>query len=285
MSLKRYKLYLIFLWIYSIAVIVWGAWVRISKSGDGCGTSWPLCNNTIVPDLQDTNAMIELTHRVSTGLYGIFVVLLIIWTFKLFPKKHILRKVALFILSLTILEALIGAKLVLLGLVGDNTGWSRILVMSIHQVTSILLTGSIARAYYLTALDKINFSWLVEIGKIIMLLIVATGGVAALSNTVFPSSSIMDGLMSDLDPTSHILLKLRVIHPILALSLTLAMMIILIKLHKYNPKYAKELALCFSIAIVVGIITLITLSPIYMKLIHLVIAHFVWAMFVKPAIS
>ncbi len=281
MSLKRYRSYLVFLWIYSILVIVWGAWVRISKSGDGCGTSWPLCNNTIIPDTENTHTLIELTHRLSTGIYGILAILLVIWTFKLYSKQHNIRKISLFILSLTILEALIGAKLVLFGLVGGNTGVDRIIVMSLHQVTSVLLTGSVAKAYYLTFTNKINPSYLIATLKIMFLLIVATGGIAALSNTVFPSNSIIEGLMSDLDPNSHILLKLRIIHPILAMTLTFAMLFIIIKLYKDDPKYAIKLSIFISIGVVIGLITLITLSPTYMKLIHLTIAHIIWAVIVK----
>lgn len=281
MGITKYKSYLIFLWIYSILVIIWGAWVRISKSGDGCGTSWPLCNNAIIPDTENTHTLIELTHRLSTGIYGIFVILLVIWTFKLFEKKHNIRKVALFVLSLTILEALIGAKLVLFGLVGENTGIYRIIVMSLHQVTSILLTGSIAKAYYLTTEKKFESFYLVSLLKIMFLIIVATGGIAALSNTVFPSSSVLEGLMSDLDPSSHMLLKLRIIHPILALLLTFTMIFILLKLYKSNPKYVGRLAIFISIGVVIGIITLVTLSPVYMKLIHLTVAHIIWAEIVK----
>ena len=273
-----------FLWLYSILIIIWGAWVRISKSGDGCGTSWPLCNDTIIPDTGNIHTLIELTHRLSTGVYGVLVILLVIWTFKLFPITHAVRKIALFVLSLTILEALIGAKLVLFGLVGENTGIYRIIVMSLHQVTSVLLTGSIAKAYYVTTLapeNKINSPYLISILKIMFLLIIATGGVAALSNTVFPSSSILEGLMTDLNPTSHILLKLRIIHPVLALLLTFTMIFILLRLYKDDPKYVVRLSTCIIVGVTIGIITLVTLSPVYMKLIHLTVAHIIWSVMVK----
>ncbi len=279
--MKKFKSYLIFLWVYSILVVIWGAWVRISKSGDGCGTSWPLCNNAIIPDTSNAQALIEFTHRISTALYGILVLLLVVWTFKIFPKKHSIRRVVLFILSFTILEALIGAQLVLLGLVGDHTGFDRIIVMSLHQVVSILLTGSVARAYYLTNSKVIKTYKLIEVAKFMFLLLVATGGIAALSNTVFPSSSILEGLVSDINPESHILLKLRVIHPILALSTALAFVFVIIKLHKKNKQYSMQLATFFLIGILIGIITLITLSPTVMKFVHLAMAHIIWAVFAR----
>ena len=102
--LKKYRCYLLFLWIYSIFVITWGAWVRISKSGDGCGTSWPLCKDVILPNEGNIHTWIEFTHRASTGLYGILILLLLIFTFKLFPKKPVLKKLSVIILSLTIIE-------------------------------------------------------------------------------------------------------------------------------------------------------------------------------------
>ena len=35
---------------YNLLVIVWGAYVRASGSGAGCGNHWPLCNGVVVPN-------------------------------------------------------------------------------------------------------------------------------------------------------------------------------------------------------------------------------------------
>ena len=280
--MNLFKKYLIFLWFYSILVVVWGAWVRISNSGDGCGESWPLCNNLILPDTSNVHTLIEFIHRVSTGTYGVLILVLVLWAFKIFKPKHPVRKITVFVLSLTILEALIGAMLVMFGLVGENTGFSRLTVMSLHQVVSVLLTGSIMRTYYTTKLCTRPSPWVLVI-KVLFLLIVATGGITALSNTHFPSNSIIEGFLSDIDRSSHILLRIRVIHPIMAISFFVAILFMLKKLYKNFEYriYAKHLTLALSIGVLVGILTLITLSPTYMKLVHLVVAHAIWALVVR----
>ena len=67
---------LFYFWLYTLAVILWGAWVRISHSGDGCGNHWPLCSGDLIPNFSQTKTWIEYTHRLMTGLYGVVVVLI-----------------------------------------------------------------------------------------------------------------------------------------------------------------------------------------------------------------
>jgi len=44
---------------YSILVILWGAYVRISFSGDGCGDHWPLCHGEVIPTAPSVKTLIE----------------------------------------------------------------------------------------------------------------------------------------------------------------------------------------------------------------------------------
>ena len=53
---------------YNVAVILWGAYVRASGSGAGCGNHWPLCNGAVTPPSPTVATLIEFTHRVMTGL-------------------------------------------------------------------------------------------------------------------------------------------------------------------------------------------------------------------------
>ena len=48
---------------YCLFVILWGAFVRASGSGAGCGAHWPLCNGVLVPQSPALATIIELTHR------------------------------------------------------------------------------------------------------------------------------------------------------------------------------------------------------------------------------
>ena len=52
---------------FTILSILWGAWVRISGSGNGCGSSWPLCGGVIIPEAEHKKTWIEFIHRLMTG--------------------------------------------------------------------------------------------------------------------------------------------------------------------------------------------------------------------------
>ncbi|MEZ4640810.1 MAG: COX15/CtaA family protein [Caldilineaceae bacterium] len=34
---------------YNLLVIMWGAYVRATGSGAGCGRHWPVCNGEVIP--------------------------------------------------------------------------------------------------------------------------------------------------------------------------------------------------------------------------------------------
>src|SRR5688572_19392438 len=104
---------------YNLLVIVWGAYVRASGSGAGCGKHWPLCNGVVVPESASTATMIEYAHRITSGLALVLVVVLAIWAFRVAPRGDRLRKAAVVSLVFIVTEALVGAGLVLLELVGE----------------------------------------------------------------------------------------------------------------------------------------------------------------------
>ena len=66
--------------IYMLGVILWGAYVRASGSGAGCGNHWPLCNGEVIPASPTTQRLIEFTHRVTSGLALISVLALLYLT-------------------------------------------------------------------------------------------------------------------------------------------------------------------------------------------------------------
>ena len=49
--------------LYNILVILWGAVVRATGSGAGCGSHWPLCNGEVLPRTAD-----GLESRNLTGI-------------------------------------------------------------------------------------------------------------------------------------------------------------------------------------------------------------------------
>lgn len=293
MKFSKFTQYLIF---YTLLVILWGAWVRISHSGDGCGDTWPLCHGQLIPEAEQGKTWVEYTHRAMSGIYGFLVLGLYLWARKISPPKSRVRFWAGLSLLFTLTEALLGAKLVLFKLVGANDSPYRAFIMGLHLVNSMMLTGSLALTWdfskYLKAEKRTTNPWSFEglsrtrimTGTLFSFFVIAiTGAVAALSNTLFPSTSLMEGLASDWDSSSHYLLRLRGLHPLLgllmggSLALTAWLSIQLVRAEETRLKErSRRLAIVTGIGILFGIATLVMLAPIWMKLVHLTVAHSIW---------
>ncbi len=293
---SRFSQALFALIIYTLLVILWGAWVRISHSGDGCGDTWPLCHGQLIPEAARGKTWVEYSHRMMSGTFGLLIVYLYYYTRKHFEKTHPIRFWSLLSLIFTISEALLGAKLVLFGLVSSNDSPYRAFVMSLHLMNSLMLTGSIALTWEFSHsaqweirkqtpwnLASLSFKK-VSAGTIFAFILIGlTGAIAALSNTLFPTLSLSEGFAADWNPDSHFLIRLRGFHPIAGILLGGSLAVIAWLFTQLVPASEKEiqnrsrfLAIITSIAIAFGIATLLSLAPIWMKVLHLLIAHSVW---------
>lgn len=63
----------------NIEVILWGAYVRASGSGAGCGSRWPLCNGEMLPSTAQSQALIEFVRRVTSAFSLVIVPFLVAW--------------------------------------------------------------------------------------------------------------------------------------------------------------------------------------------------------------
>src|SRR5215813_13700333 len=82
MKLDRFAKYTWFALAFNLLVIVWGAYVRASGSGAGCGSHWPLCNGEVIPGSPTIKTVIEFSHRLSSGLALLLVVGALVWAFR-----------------------------------------------------------------------------------------------------------------------------------------------------------------------------------------------------------
>lgn len=282
--------------LYTILVILWGAWVRISHSGDGCGDTWPLCHGQLIPNAEQKKTWVEFAHRGMSGLFGFFVIGLFFRARQLFPKGHLVRRWAALSLLFTITEALLGAKLVLFKLVTDNDTPYRLFVMGLHLVNSLMLTASLALTADLAGASnwyrKSKSPWTFEglkprriaTGLVISFLLIGiTGAIAALASTLFPSNSLLEGLRADWDTNSHYLIRLRGLHPLFGLlfggsmALTAWLSIQLQRPEEVElKKRSQRLALAIGAGIALGISTLLLSAPVTLKLAHLALAHTIW---------
>jgi heme A synthase len=115
LKLSKFAKYAWFVLAYNVLVILWGVFLRASKSGDGCGQHWLTCNGEVIPAAPQLKTIIEFSHRLTSGLAFVFVLFLLIWAFRKFTKGNLVRKTALISFIFIITEALVGAGLVLTG--------------------------------------------------------------------------------------------------------------------------------------------------------------------------
>lgn len=292
---KYFHIFCLVTLFLALFVILWGAWVRFSHSGDGCGVHWPLCHNEWIPESDSGKTWIEWFHRASSSVFGLFVLYLTYLSFKYFPKNHRVRFWSLMVLIFTISEALIGAFLVLKGLTGQNTSGLRLFILNAHLVNSLLLVASIVLCFRFSIENtQIPLKKIASLAGF-YLLIAFTGSVASLSNTLFPSSSLREGWMMDFDESSPWIVQFRIWHPVTAVLIGGAFLIYLFwnfkgsrrirkvdsGLRRNDYTHRQFLLMCFlCIGLLTGAVTLFTLSPVVMKMIHLFVAYSIWILII-----
>ena len=282
---------------YNLAVIIWGAYVRATSSGDGCGSHWPLCNGEVIPRVPKVQTLIEFTHRITSGLSLILVLLLVVWAFRRYAKGHLVRYGAAVSLFFILTEALIGRGLVIFRLVAGNASVMRALYMSLHLSNTFLLLAALALTAWWAAGGRplqLNgqpvLTWALAIGLLGLVVLGISGAIAALGDTLFPAKSVAEGLKQDFSPVAHFLVRLRLWHPLLAIltGLYVIFLAVLVSLTRPSPTTAWLARLqggLFLLQLGVGALNVILLAPVWMQLIHLLIADLVWISFVLCSAS
>jgi len=298
-SAKSQKWFARFAWAvlaYNIPVILWGAYVRISFSGDGCGANWPLCGGgQMIPHQMTTPRLIEFTHRVMTGGDLTVAIAMLVWAFLAFPKRHSVRRYTSLSLLFLLIEALLGAGLVLFRYVAKDQSAGRAWYLSMHLTNTMLLLGALTATAWAASRDRFdnrifNAPRTVLAGLGIAILVSITGAIAALGDTLFPASSLTRGMQQDLASTSSTLLRLRVFHPAVALAGAAYLLWISLQFMKRAEDNASRTtaAAVMSLTIVqisAGTINISLLAPVWMQLTHLFIADVLWIALVLLALE
>lgn len=275
--------------IYNVIVVVWGVFLRASKSGDGCGKYWLTCHGEVIPSAPELKTIIEFSHRVMSGLDFFVVLLLLVFVLVYYKGRRHLRVFAVLSFVFIVTEALIGAGLVLTGNVANTYTATRPLWSIGHLINTFLLLGSLSMtAYLLTAGGSLNFSrdrklkTVAIAGTSAIILIGITGAIASLTNMLFPSTNVIEALKRDFAPDSNFLLRIRILHPIGAvlLSVLLGFAAGWVKSRRPDDKTTGRLSGLLSVLlllqVIVGGVTLLTGAPIVMALVHLLLADGVW---------
>jgi heme A synthase len=276
---------------YSVAVILFGAVVRITGSGAGCGQHWPTCQGEVLHLPKTTATTIELTHRVTSGLSLILVIALAVSAFRRFPRLHPTRTAAAYSVLFILTESLVGAALVLLELVGKNTSVARAAVMAVHLVNTSFLCAALALTAW-TAVNRAPKRWLPScgldwalVGGLVGAVVVSiTGAITALGDTLYPvetTRSLAERVAADHAVTASFFERGRAVHPLVALLVVGALLIIFQRTRAIRPYPAVERAtraasLLLFVQVGAGALNIMLSAPAYMQVIHLGIATMLW---------
>jgi heme A synthase len=278
-----------FAWLvvgYNILVILWGAFVRASGSGAGCGSHWPLCNGEVIPMNPGTERIIEFTHRTMSGVALVLVVGLIVWAFRSYPWGRV-RYAALASGFFILTEALLGASLVLFGWVGMDQSVMRVYSMGLHLVNTFLLLAAMTlTAWWASEGNAIQLRGqparvlALAVALLGVIVVGMSGAVTALGDTLFPAASLAQGIQQDLNPTAHFLVQLRVIHPLIAIGVGAYLMFLTVILTNTRVALTRPFAVALRLLVaaqwIAGVVNIVLLAPIGMQIAHLLLADLVW---------
>ncbi len=284
---------------WTVLNILWGALVRATGSGAGCGSHWPGCNGLIMPTPESIKieTIIEFTHRALSGMVLVLVLAQLVWGWRKYPKGSPVRigitGSAVFIL----LEAALGASLVLFKLVEDNSSVERAVFISLHLLNTFILLAFLALTAWwasggkaVSLKNKGYLPLLFGTGLLGVALLGMTGAITALGDTLFPATSLAEGLAQDSDPSANFLVRLRFYHPVIAILVVVYTLNLVRYIYgKFNNPVIRRLSLILGglvlTQLAAGVINLLLLAPVWMQLVHLLLADSVWISYVLLSAS
>jgi heme A synthase len=270
---------------FNVAVVLWGAYVRASGSGAGCGNHWPLCNGEVTPHSPAVATVIEFTHRATSGPIDIaLVAILLVWAFRTFPRRHPVRLGAVLSMVFLLSEALIGAALVLLGHVEKNASVTRAYSLSTHLINTLTLLACLTlTAWWARGKPALSVRgravWLAAVSLGVVVILGVSGAIAALGDTLFPAQSLAAGLAQDWDPSANIFLRLRGLHPLIAAGAGAWLLFYAVSSASRRPDVRRQawtMAACPGAQVLAGVTNLLLLAPIWMQMVHLLLADLLW---------
>lgn len=275
---------------YFIAVILWGAVTRATGAGDGCGNHWPLCNGTVIQHSPSLDTMIEFTHRITSGISFFSVVGLTVWAFRATGRGHLARVTSVASVAFTLVEAILGAFLVKLGLTAQSHSPLRAPYLALHFTNTLLLVAALTLTAHLLSRNtgfmrgQVRFTApFVAIAAVVLLLVVGvTGSLAALGDTLFPAMSLSAALRQDFSSTSAWLVRWRWTHPIAAFLACVFLIWLVVKVaqhkaHWDNRRLAALVLVLLAAQYLLGILDVVLLAPLWLQVMHLLGADLLWS--------
>jgi len=276
---------------WNVAVVLWGAYVRATGSGAGCGNRWPLCAGDVFGASANGQTIVEFTHRITSVISLLMVIGLVVWCWRATRKGDWARYSAALAAALLANEALLGAALVLLNHVGNDQSSGRILFLCLHFGNTLLLLAALSltaawlsnSSRSLTLIRKWREVGSIGLGLLAIMATGITGAVAALADTLYPATSLPSSLAQDFSSRAPALLRVRLFHPAVA---TLAAGYVLwviwrssTRRNRFSRSAIALITLLF-MQVVIGMLNVLFLAPVWIQIAHLFVGDALWILLV-----
>jgi heme a synthase len=279
--------------IYFVAVILWGAVTRATGAGAGCGDHWPLCNGSVIQHSPSVDTLIEFTHRLTSGISFFSVVGLMVWTWRTTVRGHLARAASAAAVAFTLVEAILGALLVKLGLTAQSQSPLRAPYLALHLTNTLLLLAALALAVHMLSRRQGFVRGTIRVVKpvgaalalAVFLVVGVTGSLAALGDTLFPATSLGAALQEDFSHTltggSAWLLRWRWTHPTIAFLACVFLIWILVRAAQRSSAWDNRglsalVLILLAAQYVLGVLDVVLLAPVWLQIAHLFGADALW---------
>jgi len=271
---------------FNVAVVLWGAFVRATGSGAGCGNRWPGCAD-VLRTSGNVQTIIEFTHRMTSGVALLMVSILVLWCWRTTSKRNWARYSAILAAAFLANEALLGAALVLLGHVARDQSAGRAVFLCLHFGNTLLLLAMLALTAAWLHSGSTNFKLIqnrtrvsaVVVGLAAVMGIGMTGTMAALGDALFPATSLRASVLQDFASNTPALLRLRPLHPILAVIVGAYVVWIVLmnsSARMHQSRTSKALLILLFTEFGIGFLNVVLLAPLWLQILHLLVADVLW---------
>jgi heme A synthase len=211
------------------------------------------------------------------------VLALLVLAWRLYPRRSPVRTGAALSAFFLVTEALIGAALVKLDLVADSRSPDRVWWMSLHLVNTFLLLGALTLvSWWASGWPRVRLrgqgaaAWLMLSAVAATLAVAVTGAITALGDTLYPKTAV--GFES---ATATFLERLRIVHPVVAIATALYVVLAGSVVRRLRPgpmtaRLSRRLVALFVAQLLVGAFNVALLAPVWMQIVHLLVADVVW---------
>ncbi len=281
---------------YFIAVILWGAVTRATGAGNGCGNHWPLCNGTVMQHSVSVDTIIEFTHRITSGISFFALVALLAWTFARTARGHMARPAAVAALIFTVIEAILGALLVKLGLTAQSQSPLRAPYLALHFTNTLLLMAALTLTAHMlgrrVGYMRPSIRLVAPFGTLVcicaVLVVGVTGSLAALGDTLFPAHSLSAAMAQDFSAKSAWLVQWRWMHPTAAVLASVFFFWLVVRAWQRSPHWnnrnlAALILILLALQYSLGALNVLLLAPVWLQITHLLGADVLWVALVVLA--